>query len=423
MKTIRFSDHLNPVFVKEWRQNLHDKSVGIAFSLLAAGQLILWYIRAVGGHDAPTEEMYFTGFGGTILAQFVLLVHFAIRAGKERGREGFDPALGTGYPPWKIALGQTAAAWSVIGALLVIFLPGLCLLDCTLPGAELPLSLAALFLAGQLCQCGCAGKTLKNFHAPLLLLLGLWAAGSLFTVLENIDKNNLKQQLVVCGGFLFVGMIFFCGQITLYSHPRADRSVPVKIALLATFLYFELCSHAKELEFFTAPGIITSGLAAIFLFGIFFERKTPTRRQLAQAPRNILLRSMYFFITSGAVPALFTGTLLTLATMLLNGEFLAENLHGFCITLFYFLLALYLSGISNKPGIVLWGILLALFQMPLISASNFPWGTALSVYAPEFLDEETALAVAGAACLTGIALNWQFITRFLRLYFDRKANQ
>lgn len=423
MKTIHFSDHLNPVFVKEWRQNLHDKSVGIAFSLLAAGQLILWYIRAVGGPDTPTEEMYFAGFVGTILVQFVLLVHFAIRAGKERGREGFDPALGTGYPPWKIALGQTAAAWSVIGALLVIFLPGLYLLDCTLPGAELPLSLAALFLTGQFCQCACAGKQLKNFQAPLLLLLGIWSAGSLFTVLENVDKNNLKQLLVVCGGFLFVGIIFFCGQITLYSHPRADRSIPVKIALLATVLYFVLCGYLELQVSFVDHRVMTGCTAGIFLFWIFFERKTPTRRQLAQAPRNILFRSLYFFITSGAVPALFTGTLLTLVTMLLTGEFSAENLHGICITLFYFLLALYLSGISNKPGIVLWGILLALFQMPLISASNFPWGTALSLYAPKFLDEETALAVAGAACLTGIALNWQLISRFLRLYFDRKANQ
>ena len=92
------------------------------------------------------------------------------------------------------------------------------------------------------------------------------------------------------------------------------------------------------------------------------------------------------------------------------------------VFLFYFLLALYLAELTRQSAVLLWiGILLVL-HLPIISGSVFPWGTALSLAAPEFLDQQTAQIIAAAACIVGIALNWQLISRFLRLYFGRKAN-
>ena len=119
MKTIPFSDRLNPVFVKEIRQSLHDKSIAVSATLLAAGQLFMWFLHALGWHEdgAGIKDVANSlGMGGTLLTVLLLLVHFALRGGGERNQEGFDPALGTGYPPWKIVLGKTAAAWSIAGS-------------------------------------------------------------------------------------------------------------------------------------------------------------------------------------------------------------------------------------------------------------------------------------------------------------------
>ena len=101
----------------------------------------------------------------------------------------------------------------------------------------------------------------------------------------------------------------------------------------------------------------------------------------------------------------------------------ATNLFSVFMILFYFLLALYLAELTRKPAFLLWGGILLALHLPIISGSIFPWGTALSLAAPEFLEPQTARIIAVAACIVGFVLNWQRISRFLRLYFGRKANQ
>ena len=426
MKTIQLSDRLNPVFVKEIRQSLHDKSIAVSAALLAAGQLFLWFLYSIGWdyHGTWKEMLSDVGLGGTFLTILLLLVHFALRSGKERLQEGFDPALGTGYPPWKIVLGKTAAAWSVAGLYLLIFLPGIYFMAGEWPDRELLLILPAFFLCGQLCQTISLSKKASSFSGVLILLILLWTIGYGIRLLRSSGniQEHWNQLLLLSFGIILMGVTLMCGQIACYLPPRADRSVPFKTAVLVTMLYFLTCCWAGTLQNILTYSLVPGWTAGFFLIGSLFERREPSRRQILDAPRNMVLRSLVFFVTSGAVPALFTGTIL-MTIALLTSATAATNLFSVFVILFYFLLALYLEELTRKPAFLLWGGILLALHLPIIFGSIFPWGTALSLAAPEFLEPQTARIIAVAACIVGFMLNWQLISRFLRLYFGRKANQ
>lgn len=425
MKTIQLSDRLNPVFVKEIRQSFHDKSIAISAILLTAGQLFLWFLHSIGWTEIGNKkDLSGVGSGGTLLTVLLLLVHFALRSGKERLQEGFDPALGTGYPPWKIVLGKTAAAWSIAGLYLLLFLPGIYILGGVGPDRALLLILSVFFLCGQLCQTISLFKKAGSFSGVLILLILLWSVGYGISILHSTAyiQENWSDLLLLIFGIILLGGTLICGQISAYLPPRADRSLPFKSALLITMLYFLTCSWAGKLQETLDFTLIPGWTAGIFLLGSLFERREPSRRQIQSAPRNILLRFGTFFVTSGKVPALFTGTILTVITLLLSST-PATNLYSVLLILFYFLLALYLADLTRQSAFLLWVGILLVLHLPVIFGSIFPWGTALSLGAPEFLDAQTARIIAGAACIVGIVLNWQLISRFLRLYFGRKANQ
>ena len=423
MKTIQFSDRLNPVFVKEIRQSLHDKSIAVSATLLAAGQLFMWFLHALGWHEdgAGIKDVANSiGMGGTLLTVLLLLVHFALRGGGERNQEGFDPALGTGYPPWKIVLGKTAAAWSIAGLYLLIFLPGMYFMGGIWPDRELLLILPVFFLCGQLCQTISLFKKEGRFSGVLILLVLLWTVGYGISTLRA--AGNIQEQwsklLLLSFGMILMGATLMCGQIACYLPPRADRSRPFKSAILVTMLYFLTCCWAGTLQNILTYSLVPGWTAGIFLLGSLFERREPSRRQIQDAPRNMVLRFLVFFVTSGAVPALFTGSILMTIALLTS----ATNLFSVFVILFYFLLALYLAELTRQPAALLWAGILLVLHLPIISGSIFPWGTALSLVAPEFLDPETARIIAVAACIVGFMLNWQLISRFLRLYFGRKAD-
>ena len=424
MKTIPFSDRLNPVFVKELRQSFHDKSIAISAVLLTAGQLFLWFLYSIGwDYHGAWKKISNVGLGGTLLIVLLLLVHFALRSGKERLQEGFDPALGTGYPPWKIVLGKTAAAWSVAGLCLLIFLPGIYFMQGDWPHLDLLLLLSVFFLCGQLCQTISLSQKASSVSGVLILLILLWTVGCGISFLHSNTciQENWSDLLLLSFGIILLGGTLICGQISAYRPPRADSSLPFKSALLCTMLYFLACSWAGKVQEFLDFSQISGWTAGIFLFGSLFERREPSRRQMQDAPRNMILRFLTFFVTSGAVPALVTGTLL-MGIALLTSQTAATNLYSVLLIIFYFLLALYLADLTRQSAFLLWiGILLVL-HLPIITGSVFPWGTALSLAAPQFLDQQTAQIIAAAACIVGIALNWQLISRFLRLYFGRKAN-
>ena len=425
MKTIQLSDRLNPVFVKEIRQSLHDKSIAVSAALLAAGQLFLWFLYSIGWdyHGTWKEMLSDVGLGGTFLTILLLLVHFALRSGKERLQEGFDPALGTGYSPWKIVLGKTAAAWSVAGLYLLIFLPGIYFMAGEWPDRELLLILPAFFLCGQLCQTISLSKKASSFSGVLILLILLWTIGYGIRLLRSSGniQEHWNQLLLLSFGIILMGVTLMCGQIACYLPPRADRSVPFKTAVLVTMLYFLTCCWAGSLQNILTYSLVPGWTAGFFLIGSLFERREPSRRQILDAPRNMVLRSLVFFVTSGAVPALFTGTIL-MTIALLTSATAATNLFSVFVILFYFLLALYLEELTRKPAFLLWGGILLALHLPIIFGSIFPWGTALSLAAPEFLEPQTARIIAVAACIVGFMLNWQLISRFLRLYFGRKAD-
>ena len=423
MKTIPFSDRLNPVFVKEIRQSFHDKSIAISAILLTAGQLFLWFLHSIGWTEIGNKkDLSGVGLGGTLLTVLLLLVHFALRSGKERLQEGFDPALGTGYPPWKIVLGKTAAAWSIAGLYLLLFLPGIYILGGVGPDRELLLILPAFFLCGQLCQTISLSKKVGSFSGVLILLVLLWTGGYGFNTLHAAGyiQGQWSELLLLSLGIILMGATLMCGQIACYLPPRADRSLPFKTAVLVTMLYFLSCCWAGTLQNILTYSLIPGWTAGIFLIGALFERREPSRRQIQDAPRNIVLRFLVFFVTSGAVPALFTGAIL-MAIALLTSATAAANLFSVFVILFYFLLALYLAELTRQPAALLWAGILLVLHLPIIFGSIFPWGTALSLAAPEFLEPQTARLIAIAACIVGFVLNWQLISRFLRLYFGRKA--
>ena len=426
MKTIQLSDRLNPVFVKEIRQSFHDKSIAIAAILLTAGQLFLWFLYSIGWdyHGAWKEILSDVGLGGTLLTILLLLVHFALRSGKERLQEGFDPALGTGYPPWKIVLGKTAAAWSVAGLYLLIFLPGIYFMQGDWPHLGLLLLiLSVFFLCEQLCQTISLFRKEGSFSGALILLVLLWTIGYGINTLHA--AGNIQEQwsklLLLSFGMILMGATLMCGQIACYLPPRADRSLPFKSAILVTMLYFLTCCWTGTLQNILTYSLVPGWTAGIFLLGSLFERREPSRRQIQDAPRNMVLRFLVFFVTSGAVPALFTGTIL-MTIALLTSATAATNLFSVFVILFYFLLALYLAELTRQPAALLWAGILLVLHLPIIFGSIFPWGTALSLAAPEFLEPQTARIIAVAACIVGFVLNWQLISRFLRLYFGRKAN-
>ena len=420
MKTIPFSDRLNPVFVKELRQSIHDRSIVFFFALLTAGQLILWYIRAIDPTVVQEADLlYHFGFSGAMLLLLLQQIHSAIRSGNESGKEGFDPSCGTGYPPWKIVLGKTAASWCITGIFLALFLPGICLLGKTFPARELVVLLPIFFLTGQLTQCCCMFSQTKSYRSLLALILSLWAIGATISVLSAEGNDAWAETLPLCAGGILLGLWFVCIQIANLMPERSDRNILSKIALLITGGYFASCSYAGRIAI--DPDNIFCIAGSLFLIGALFERKEPTRRQIRQAPENILLRVLTFFVTSGCVPALATGTAL-LATGLYFNPSPAE-LHNTLICIFYVQLAVHLSGLCRMSAVSLWIFITILLNIPVISGGIFPWGAAFSLGAPEYLDKQTTIVIAVIAWGVSIVLNGQLFLRFVRLYFGRKAEQ
>lgn len=426
MKTISLSDRLNPVFVKEIRQSIHDRSLGVAAAILAAGQLFLWYLRGVL-QITPLEQQNLAvpGFIGTFIVLLFLLIHFAMRSGRERNMEGFDPARGTGYPPWKIAMGKTAASWAILGGLMLLFLPGLFILSGDFHWRKLLTGMIFLFMTGQCsqyCYMFSESKSMRGlfmlYFCVQMLILGI---GLLLAPLEEMP---LMTYLLLNGAGILLGGTFFCGQITQDLPCYADRSMIFKIALFVFMLYLLLSftispAWWQEIDFGRAT--ITGAVGGLYLLGALFERREPSRRQIRQAPRNIFLRILAFFFTSGTVPGLVTGTLLLAAALGMAGNVTMANFHGALISSFYILLGLYLSGKTRQPAITMWLAVLLLCNIPCISGVMFPLGTAFALASPEFLGPEIAVAIAGAAWLAGILLNGPLFIRFLRCYFRKEG--
>lgn len=430
MKTLQISDRFNPVFVKEIRQSVHDKSLGFAVAVLAVGQLFLWYLwylRAVLTRNPAALQTTLAAFGlgGTFTILLFLLIHFAMRTGRERNMEGFDPARGTGYPPWKIAMGKAAANWAMTGGLMILFLPGIFVLAGEFLWRQFLIGALFLFAAGQCSQYFYMLTEAKS-------LGGLWA---LFFCVQILIAGNILLQLPfaemhlttflqTCGALFLLGITFLCGQITHDLPPHADRSMLFKAAIFVCMIYLLFCAATAPemwLDWGLNMEMIIGATGGLYLLGALFERRETSRRQIRQAPRHIALRIPAFLFTSGAVPGCITGMLLLAAAQLPGGAGITlADIHGTLICSFYVLLALYIAGSFQKSAVTMWIAALILFNFPCISGVIFPWGAALSLAAPEFLGPETAVAIAATAWLVSLLLNRQLFGRFLRLYLGKQ---
>ena len=153
MKTLNFPDRLNPVFVKELRQSIHDKTLPYMALAVVAAQLLAGYAVWASG-DAPGRP-FFTGslsvFFGLLL---VLRMIWAQRIGGERDREGFDPLAGTGYPVRRAVFGRLAAETCMIAVIALLALPWFVwggMLNALPKGfaAGVPIGACWLFAAGE----------------------------------------------------------------------------------------------------------------------------------------------------------------------------------------------------------------------------------------------------------------------------------
>lgn len=422
MKTIVFPDRLNPVFVKELRQSIHDRTLPFAAIAVIAVQLIAGYLLWATRFNQQGYycESIFTGSLSLFFCMLLVLrMIWAQRTGQERRIDGFDPQATTGYSVWRTVVGRLAAEACAIAALVLLALPWFVILGAQggLPpdvAGRVPYLTVSLFAAGEGFHYITSFRLGRKYSAFILVVACIWLVGIFAWPMQGSFDTFLT--------FLLAGIAMICGQVQNRMPVRADRGVWFKCALLATAL-FMAWAYPDTYLWRGGPTLRFAalyGMGWLFMFGSLWERRAPSRRQIERAPRNAVLRFVSLFFGSGVL----SGFLLSMTLFAASTAFDKEpSLAPMLLSVFYMQTALFFSCKWKFPPLAGWIVLYLTANMPCVHGELFPWATVFSANAEEFVGREIAVAVAAAACIVSIMLNAKLYWNFAYRYFERKTEK
>ena len=252
----------------------------------------------------------------------VMLLPLAHWIQEQRFAEGLDPAVGTGYPVWKILLSQNLCAWTLLAVFGVTMIPFV-MMENLPPSFPPGVFLCCLFALTETMLFTAAlrrnNRTGFLWIVPALILpIALYTCALSRFYLPDCTPTD--QMLWA----ISLAILAASCRIAVYQPETANKAWAPRLAVLAVILLHLLAGKSK-FELPEAPAIL-------LLLAALFERFLPGTMQLAQLPADPAKRGKWFLLQSGVFPGILMGTiLLAVLTMMDDGNFLP---FGFMIVLF-----------------------------------------------------------------------------------------
>lgn len=319
MFDINTSDSLNPVFLKELRQNFSNRSFRIIMLIVLLLEVLmiisLYSVNIFDLNHIQLEDfeqrldgfLYFSNAVSIVLATILM----TIRWNQEAGVESLDPALCTPFSPFRIVLGRTLSSWLLCLSLLAITLPLLIIMlysnNIKLSDYVVFISWLIMFVQVMIFGGSIPQKDKKIKSIPVLVILYVIFGNLLLVSFLSSDSISRPGFVIL---MLAIAALAFLSTVMAIMPYVWNIAKPLKTGLICTgliitSLYWLDAKCGPELSGYWL--LIIGGLT---MLGAAAERLDPTFRMQLDSPANPLLRFLNIFISSGAIPGLFLGALL-----------------------------------------------------------------------------------------------------------------
>ena len=369
----KFSDSLNPVWVKEMRQMLNGRALlGSAAALIIVG--LLFSNLGMGGIYGNFQEAE-QSFCFYLFCYWVILLipvlECVSRWHYERGQDCLTPEYTTALSSFTILNGKLLAALTSTLILLLIGLPVFCflfdskkLLFIDYFILFVPNYLMTVMLLFLLCLLPQRKKTSPG-SLPGLVLIGLlfWVAN--FFLLTGMLSPSRRDPDPDHVPILFhVSLLAFAEAVQCYfwCHARlmpvrANRMLLPRIAGLVLCLLFIPANGVYSFD----TGLLFSVYGVINILAASCERFELTERCRAALPKKLIPRLTVLFFSSGAYSGLIYGMVFLAAGAVWKWRE-TEIFHSVCFYLMFYALATLVIR-RWKPDWQPWAILLIVYAV------------------------------------------------------------
>ncbi|MDR2756533.1 MAG: ABC transporter permease [Planctomycetaceae bacterium] len=362
MKLQQFSVNINPLLLRELRQQVRDRFIIVLINLYVAVLVLVCLMNVL--FQPNSSQLH--GSGGTLFSGlaatmgiacfFTVVLHTALTTASERinGDLMFTSAL----KPSTIIFGKTLA-----GAILTVLL-----MSITAPFVMVAYLLRGLDIESVIITFIGVFTTIQVFNSMAICICSnirtrvqmvVVLGGSFFVVILGLEillsfifsylwfGHSYFNWIGLIVSFLFAGMIFaifLAGAITSIAPPTSNRLLPVRLTV--TVIYF--CSLLITLFFSPIPLAANPLVSwvyswtvalAILLLMVICEQETWSVRIKRTLPKHYIFRIFLFPFYTGAANGLIWLALLGLGIFLVvvvnqTGE--TFDLRSFCWLLFSF---------------------------------------------------------------------------------------
>ena len=332
--SVRFSDWLNPIVVKELRQAVQSRFVITALLLLLTIQIIAVGIYLITANDftfsSDSGRTVFMILFGIMLAISMLFVpvYSGVRLAAERSETNLDLLFITTIKPRSIIAGKMLAA-----VVLTVMIFSACLPFLTftyfLRGIDLPSMVVVLAM-------GFVAVTLGSQIAIFIACLPVGRAFKFILGLVAFSQlvSGYVSVMVISGGMLWEGIgstigsanfwqwtgiiglnyvcqagLLFVLSVALIKPASANRALPVRLYITAIWMIGGVAAFLGSWAESTHDPVVYWQVAfnILFAFSIFTavsERDWPGQRVLRSVPESGLKRYFSFFFFSGSANGL-----------------------------------------------------------------------------------------------------------------------
>ncbi len=353
----KLDDWINPIVVKEIRQYLNGRSIIplIVFTLLLElGAMTVFMMSQIDTIQGRGQEFFSTVMVVLTLA-CILGVAFpcAGRISRERKVDSMDLIYTTVLSPYRIVSGKLFSGLAMVTLLISLCLPFMCV-SYYLRGIDLPTILITTYflllfmvptiqgmvLFGVLCS--------SVVYRVILLIVGgnilFSALGGLFSSIFVHGRLSgfhlgMGSPWLLVFWTTFIVLVVSAGlyvlSVAAISHVTANRSMPIRVYLAATWLVTLLICimvslfYAGKLRDIDIWAIPVSYVLVIHAICAISERDEQSRRVLRSVPRGRFRQLCFFLFSSGSGNGLVFSTFFLGITYVFYFLLEGKNIHDF----------------------------------------------------------------------------------------------
>jgi hypothetical protein len=342
--TVRISDWLNPIVVKELRQAVQSRFVVAALLILLTIQIATVGIYLLASRDPLNNfdagRTVFMLLFGILLAVGMLFVplYTGVRLAAERSETNLDLLFITTIKPRSIISGKLLAAVTLASLIFSACLPFLTF-TYFLRGIDLP-SMAVVLALGFVVVVLCSQMAIFVACLPInrafkfmlgMLMLFFFTSGYFATMAGSSDmlSSGVGSRLGEADFWQWVGIfalnfagllgLLFVLSVAMITPPSANRALPVRLYLTILWMLGAAAAlTGSQVERTHDPVIFWQAafnvIFALSLFVSVSERDRAGRRVLRDLPHSGLKRPLAFFLFSGSASGLLWTSVMVAVT-------------------------------------------------------------------------------------------------------------